>query len=128
VDCIDRENSLWYWERISAANPCGEIPLPPYGACNLGSLNLVRFVERPFVAEARMDLAGRGSATGTAVRLLDNAIDASRLPLPPQAEQARGARRLGLGITGLADALIMLGLHYASPEARSDELRLPQAL
>ncbi|MCO5763377.1 MAG: adenosylcobalamin-dependent ribonucleoside-diphosphate reductase [Chromatiaceae bacterium] len=119
IDRINAQNNLSYRECLSATNPCGELPLPPYGACNLGSLNLVRFVEEPFTPVARLDLEGLAAVTATAVRLLDDAIDVSPLPLPAQGEQARGSRRLGLGITGLADALILLGLHYASPAART---------
>jgi ribonucleoside-diphosphate reductase alpha chain len=114
VDRIKQLNNLWYRERISATNPCGEIPLPPYGACALGSLNLTRFVLSPFTLEARIDFRSLMETAQVAVRLIDNVIDVSRFPLPQQEENARGTRRIGLGITGLADALVMLGLTYGS--------------
>ncbi len=118
VDTINRDNTLAAQENLSATNPCGEIPLPPYGACDLGSLNLTAFVASPFAADARLDFAALDDATGLAVRFLDNVIDVSRYPLPAQAHEARLKRRIGLGITGLADALVLLGLRYDSEAAR----------
>lgn len=117
IDRVNRCNNLWYREHISATNPCGEIPLPPYGACDLGSLNLTRFVRDPFASSARLDLDGIGAAASIATRMLDNVYGISHFPLVKQAEAASASRRLGLGLTGLADALVMLGIPYGSAES-----------
>ena len=117
IDHMNRDNNLNWIEEIHATNPCGEQPLPPYGSCLLGSLNLTQFVVEPFSERARLDTDELAAVAATALRFLDDTIDISYYPLPEQRAEAFAKRRAGLGITGLADALAMCGMRYGSEAA-----------
>ena len=117
IDRINATNPLNYLETIAATNSCAEQPLPPNGTCPLASINLSQLVTAPFTAEARFDLGELRRLTAIAVRLLDNTIDVSRYALPAQERQAKAQRRIGVGVTGVGNAVAMLGARYGSPKA-----------
>ena len=128
IDRMNDQNNLQYCETLDTTNPCAEQCLPPYGACNLGAVNLARMIKHPFTPEAEIDIMLLRRTVEVAVEFLDKVLDVSNYPLPEQKEEALQKRRIGLGITGLGSALAMMGLRYGSTESIQFTARVMQCL
>ncbi|MGF6414635.1 adenosylcobalamin-dependent ribonucleoside-diphosphate reductase [Paraburkholderia sp. MM5482-R1] len=132
ISRMNEDNNLRAVETIRATNPCGEQPLPAYGCCNLGPLNLTRFVVDPFAQlqgrQPSFDWDGLARRTRTQVRFLDDVLDVTLWPLPQQYDESRAKRRIGVGFTGLGDTLVMLGLRYNSQEGRDFAVRIARLM